>query len=357
VAVIGSVAWCSAAAQVKIPEQLESFQLDWQPWKVWNWTVPNSIGYCSQQHCLRCSEPVEWETHPYQTCTSAWGGIPDTANASTTSTTAYVHIDLASSLYPFDSLLVCFAAEGARLSLVNTEVLLVKEGGELYNSEGETLHPPPDPLKPPFFEGISTLQGTTIDKDGPLFVDAIEFGTISDFLGNDPYYADNLRYMRYDNFFAHPETKPHAKRLIRPSPSEANCMLLTSQSWKTRTRYELGIGVNVTADTPVWVAPLKAEVSDGTLLPGQDRRMVLPEGGEAWLTLSVRGPKTGSVCAPPPPQEPAEACAGRYGHVWTPRGGGGASSAPCSTTSSSVPSAIRQPRCPPPRATTRQGGS
>ena len=171
---------------------------------------------------------------------------------------------------------------------------------------------------------------------------------------------------RYEEFYSNPETSSIAKHLIKRPHGQDNCALLSSQvgkpiqrkeaprialstppklqyfihtmrklrsqtegfwrsqDWKTRTRYEIQIGLNATGDAPIWVAPVMVELMS-TMPPGMtDGKILSPFGNDIqWLLTSVRGPKTGSVCqdvSGSAPKQSASECDAGSGHVWSPNG-------------------------------------
>lgn len=169
----------SGAKVVTMPEDLETFELHWQPWKLWNYSSPGATKYCKDAYCLRfnarvcpsptlspplrralflrfvrgvvsaclharvdsgqqldpfpsasltprllilpraarrCSQPEDFTRHPYQSCRNQWStSTMVTLNNTKLTHTSYATIEVASSLYDFDSLLVCFAQDGISL--------------------------------------------------------------------------------------------------------------------------------------------------------------------------------------------------------------------------------------------------
>jgi hypothetical protein len=53
---------------VNLNQELINYTLDWMPWKSFNYSVPSAVEWCAEPLCLECSEPVEWEDAPYETC-------------------------------------------------------------------------------------------------------------------------------------------------------------------------------------------------------------------------------------------------------------------------------------------------
>lgn len=43
---------------VNLNDELVNFQLGWQPWKKFNYSVPSAVEWCAEPHCLECSQPV-----------------------------------------------------------------------------------------------------------------------------------------------------------------------------------------------------------------------------------------------------------------------------------------------------------
>ena len=119
----------------------------------------------------------------------------------------------------------------------------IKEGGTLYDTEGKVVYPA---------AGSSAfLKPLTSEASGDRYLEAIEYGVLADFLGNDEYYASTFEYQRYDQFRTWEYTAKIAKGLIRDNAGgggggggggTSNCMLLSSKVWKQRTRYELSLG-------------------------------------------------------------------------------------------------------------------
>lgn len=76
------------------------------------------------------------------------------------------------------------------------------EGGSLSSLSGKVVvHPPPQDQSKPFFQPVGELEDNsdTTVVTNPLSFDAIEFGTLHDFLANDQYYAESFKYMRCGN--------------------------------------------------------------------------------------------------------------------------------------------------------------
>ena len=140
---------------------------------------------------------------------------------------------------PPDGLLLCFTAPQVNLTATSAEVKLIREGGTLYDTEGTVVYPS---------EGSSSFLKPYASKiSGKRHLEAIEYGVLADFLGNDEYYASSFEYQRYDQFRTWKYTAEIAKGLVRQADGErapANCMLLSSENnWKQRTRYELSLSL------------------------------------------------------------------------------------------------------------------
>ena len=43
----------SGARRVTMPQELETFELAWQPWKFFNYSSPSAAKYCKDAYCLR----------------------------------------------------------------------------------------------------------------------------------------------------------------------------------------------------------------------------------------------------------------------------------------------------------------
>lgn len=115
----------------------------------------------------------------------------------------------------------------------------IKEGGTLYNTEGKVVYPTAG--------ASSFLKPFTSEVSGDRYLEAIEYGVLGDFLGNDEYYASTFEYQRYDQFRTWEYTAKISKGLVRQNAGggdgTANCMLLSSKLWKQRTRYEMSLTV------------------------------------------------------------------------------------------------------------------
>jgi hypothetical protein len=139
---------------------------------------------------------------------------------------------------PPDGLLLCFTAPRVNLTEASAKVKLIREGGTLYDTEGRVVYPT---------EGSSTFLKPYASKiSGKRSLEAIEYGVLADFLGNDEYYASSFEYQRYDQFRTWKYTAEIAKGLVRQAGGErapSNCMLLSSENWKQRTRYELSLSL------------------------------------------------------------------------------------------------------------------
>ena len=154
----------------------------------------------------------------------------------------YSHIPTRARCAPSDGLLLCLTAPQVNLTHASVTVDRIKEGGTLYDTEGKVVYPA---------AGSSAfLKPLTSEASGDRYLEAIEYGVLADFLGNDEYYASTFEYQRYDQFRTWEYTAKIAKGLIRDNAGggggggggTANCMLLSSKAWKQRTRYELSLG-------------------------------------------------------------------------------------------------------------------
>ena len=283
--------------ELVVPDDtLQRFQLKWQPWKQFNYSVPSAIDYCPHQHCLRCSAPWEWDPHPYLPCRQI---PPHARNDSGLSVADSVFLEVASSHLTFDGLLLCFTAPNVNLSAESVTIDTVTEGGSLYDTLGELV-----------YDGSSTRMANFFtpwisERTGIRHLEPIEYGVLSDFLGNDEYYASTFQYQRYDQFRSWRYTSKIARGLVRNNKDGDNCVLLTGRDrWKSRTRYELAISlsgagnINV-SQWPVWMAPVKYDEN-----PSIDEKTLGIAVHEAFegssqvgmAQLSVRGPKEGAVC-------------------------------------------------------------
>ena len=94
-------------------------------------SAPLAAKYCPHQQCLHCSEPFEWDPHPYQPCRSL---VPLADNATNgnminSTRTDTVKIEVASPHLAFHGLLFCFTAPQVNLTQDTVKVDLIKEGG------------------------------------------------------------------------------------------------------------------------------------------------------------------------------------------------------------------------------------
>jgi hypothetical protein len=107
-----------------------------------------------------------------------------------TKPTDTVKLEIASSHLPFDGLLLCFTAPKVNLSENSVEIDLITEGGTLYDTEGKVV----------YSTGITSSFFTTFvgKVSGDRYLESVEYGVLSDFLGNDEYYAKSFEYQRYD---------------------------------------------------------------------------------------------------------------------------------------------------------------
>jgi hypothetical protein len=184
---------------------------------------------------------------------------------------------VASSLYPFDGLLICSAAPDAQLKKDRVRVAQIIAGGSLHDTQGKQVHPGAASVGDGSF-----LQGST-DSEGPLAYDAVEVGVLADFLSNDAWYPSNAHYARFELLHAHPATAALARALTQPA--SPNCVLLSSDAWALHTRYEITLAVKPTPGVaprplltqhPVWIAPLLYERMDTVPRPPARARPVPP---------------------------------------------------------------------------------
>jgi hypothetical protein len=225
VCLAGSAGNSGVEAQlVELDSGLVSWLLSYMPWKEFNYSAPFADQYCPHPQCLRCSEPFEWDPHPYQPCRSL---VPP-ADTRTRNTSDTLRMEVASPHLPFHGLLLCFTAPQVNLTGDTVKVQRIKEGGKLYDTAGWVVHP--SPTSSPF---LMPHTGSSSDR----ILEEIEYGTLSDFLANDEYYASTFELERYDQFRTWAYTREIAARLLRTG--DANCMLLSSKLWKRRTRYDL----------------------------------------------------------------------------------------------------------------------
>jgi len=152
-----------AGKLVELDMDLVSWLQLWMPWKHFNYTslslyagacyymslvahvwpyvslssftysAPLAAKYCPQQQCLHCSEPFEWDPHPYQPCRSLVP-LADSAtngNMINSTHTDTVKIEVASPHLAFHGLLFCFTAPQVNLTQDTVQVDLIKEGGKI----------------------------------------------------------------------------------------------------------------------------------------------------------------------------------------------------------------------------------
>ena len=43
---------------VNVNDDLVDYQLAWQPWTEFNYSIPSAAEWCAEPHCLECSQPV-----------------------------------------------------------------------------------------------------------------------------------------------------------------------------------------------------------------------------------------------------------------------------------------------------------
>jgi hypothetical protein len=255
-----------AGKLVELDMDLVSWLQLWMPWKHFNYTslslyagacyymslvahvwpyvslssftysAPLAAKYCPQQQCLHCSEPFEWDPHPYQPCRSLVP-LADSAtngNMINSTHTDTVKIEVASPHLAFHGLLFCFTAPQVNLTQDTVQVDLIKEGGKicekvisivpsyskgaialifpeflpgkLYDAGGTVVHPS---FSAPFLEAYT-------GGSSELLLERVEYGVLSDFLANDEYYASSFEYQRYDQFRTWAYTREIAKGLLRP---------------------------------------------------------------------------------------------------------------------------------------------
>jgi hypothetical protein len=72
----------------------------------------HTIFHNSRANTNRCSEPAEWSVQPYKPCQVRWSSSNTSATSSSTNYTTLLSLEIASSLYPFDGLLMCVAKKG-----------------------------------------------------------------------------------------------------------------------------------------------------------------------------------------------------------------------------------------------------
>ena len=179
-----------AGELVELDSDLASWMHSWMPWKRYNYSTPLAAGhYCPHQHCMRCSAPFEWDPHPYQPCRA----VPPPARNRTSqsdTTNDTMQLEVASSHHLFHGLLLCSTAPTVNLSLDSVDVELIKEGGTLFDTEGKVLYP----------SASSSFLMPVVDASGKRYLEAVEYGVLSDFLADDEYYASTFEYQRYDQF-------------------------------------------------------------------------------------------------------------------------------------------------------------
>jgi hypothetical protein len=181
-----------AGELVELDSDLASWMQSWMPWKRYNYSTPLAAGqYCPHQHCMRCSAPYEWDPHPYRPCRAVPLPARNRTSQSDTTNDTMMQLEVASSHHPFHGLLLCSTAPTVNLSLDSVNVELIKEGGTLFDTEGKVLYPS---------TSSSFLMPVVGEKSGKRYLEAVEYGVLSDFLADDEYYASTFEYQRYDQF-------------------------------------------------------------------------------------------------------------------------------------------------------------
>jgi hypothetical protein len=99
------------------------------------YSAPLAAKYCPHQQCLHCSEPFEWDPHPYQPCRSLVPLVDNATNGNMINSTHTdtVKIEVASPHLAFHGLLLCFTAPQVNLTEDSVKVDLIKEGGKQSN--------------------------------------------------------------------------------------------------------------------------------------------------------------------------------------------------------------------------------
>jgi hypothetical protein len=285
------------AGDLVLPDEtLLEFQLSWMPWKMFNYSVPPAVNYCAHQHCMRCSPPWESGPHPYLPCRQ----VPPKPHLNTTEGQDIVNLEVASSHLPFDGLLLCFAGKNVNLTEDSVDLENITEGGTLYDSVGKEMFGRATTRVSDF------LTPWTSAVSGDRYLDALEYGVLSDFLSNDEYYSSTFEYQRYDQFRSWKYTADIGAALVRDKSRGNNCMLMSGAGrWKQRTRYEITLRVsgpgnlNV-SEAPIWLAPLKYDEYAGDLSTWPEitnAEDLKASTSVLFPTLSVRGPKEGAVCS------------------------------------------------------------
>lgn len=313
------LAACIDSQLIDLDPALVEYQLEWQPFTRFDYSVPSATGYCAHPQCLKCSDPEEWDVHPYEVC--------NVASTFSNETFEQMYLEFASPPYDFQGVLLCFTSPDLTLTPGTVSVDRIVEGGLLYDSGGTVVHPPDAENPTRVF-----LEASAEDSASNMGFRAVEFGLLEDFLASDPFYAREFEHMRYDNFYSWEATRGLAGRLLnREKPS---CLLLSSTKWKRRTRYELELtlgreGQGGSALGGVWAAPLAYRMEaeeEGGRSEDDDLHVDFPgvvsESDGGFLQLSVRGHKGGAVCGVvSPPQPPGNVQQCEPGHVISSRTG------------------------------------
>eukprot|EP00899_Mesostigma_viride_P016012 jgi/Mesvir1/24411/Mv11076-RA.1 len=197
----------------------------------------------------------------------------------------YVTLEVTTPLVNPHGFFLCFPLEGFSISPEDFLLTSIRQGGSQFELNEEEKLPPSHPVSTaPFLSSSSAAWSHN----------SVEFGTIRDVLGTDPYYATSYRTVRYDDLTTDKDGAPldglftseRGNAALSPPPS--NCALITAD-WIAGTRYQITFQIrNPASPSPSLPTPVQLRL--------WVTWVTYSRHSSKQLLYAVRGDKRGLVC-------------------------------------------------------------